>query len=207
VRFSAKELAHIEQSSTELGALSSDEKRLLMKYSMKMSINDELTIIELQNLEIILSKLCTKETIDQLETRIAPATVKKLRLQCEIKPSKQESIYTSEAETGLLASKIDRDYPVHFSQHHTDSTAFFSIEELAGAIMVSLNANHRLSDEIAEMKKRDYRSYQVIMDILHSWGLFEIDLHSDKELELLIESRELWGRKLRDLLGTRHGGN
>jgi len=202
--FSGKELAVLKEASDSLQLMSADEKRLLIQYSAKLTLGDILSSVEEKNLTAIILKLCHPELIKNLEKSISSNTIRKLQDFSKSVESITEVDYSSEARTGLLAVAIHEKYDVRYTAHNSDSTAFFSVEKQAGAVIISFNRDHVFFDNLEKLKMNDLQTYQSVLDLLHSWGLCETENQSSRERKVLTDTREMWGRKLRNIVGVRN---
>lgn len=205
MNLSARELAYLERASSELQILESDEQRLLTKYSMKLGIDDLLTSGERRNLEALLAKLASEDAVKKLESKVSQSVIEKLRLDSPSGVIDDVKIYDQEAQRGLLATAVEHEFPVRFVSDYLDSAAFFRVEERTNELIITLNTTHRFYDQLKIVSRAAPELHEFVLQILHAWGLQEIELHSDEERERIAESRELWGRKLRNIMRVRYG--
>lgn len=196
----SNEIMNLERAARNTNILSADELGILTQTSISLAAGDLLTPNIEATVLSILSKLSTSDSIGYLRDYADSELLDKLIEQTRgVAQAPVEYYLNREAEIGLLARSIPRTHNVNFTQHNGDSSAFFTVSELGNRIEVSFNRAHKFSELIKDVKERDSKSYQLLLDIFHAWAVFELDLHSNKDRERYQVARELWGRKLRDI--------
>ncbi|OQY37761.1 MAG: hypothetical protein B6229_07680 [Spirochaetaceae bacterium 4572_7] len=194
--FSHTQLAKLAETSLELQLLSQVDSLFLQSISTKMVLNDLLKHRETENFNKILAVLASASNYVKLEAFLDESTLIEL---LSYRSHSTEDVYTSivhnEVNTGLLATTVDEQKNITISSFAGETSSFFKVDEVAGALSVSLNRDHIFYEELDKYKNTG--AYDLILEMLSAWAIYEKDFHSEKETEVIKESREYWGKELR----------
>ncbi|MBN2839165.1 MAG: hypothetical protein JXM74_10465 [Fusobacteriaceae bacterium] len=197
--FTAKQIAQIADVSLEHSLLSQTDTQFLLKISSKLALGDLITTKEQNFLDQIIDILSIEERYNVLEQKLSEHTLSLFKKTISnTNEDKYNSIVKNEAKTGLLARSLENKKNISFSTFSEDTSVFFKYKEISGSMTLLINQDHIFYEKLMKYKNSD--AFDFILETLSAWIIYESDCHSNKEAEILKESREFWGKELRKRL-------
>lgn len=115
-----------------------------------------------------------------------------------------------------VAQGIERKFRARWVSASLDSTAFFSVDMLAGMLQVTFNMNHPVYDQLKavleppneeecddpeELRQKLYEASDTFKLLLFAWARYEDELTSRTERWNTLQTRMDWGRYAREFVG------
>ncbi|MFF9195907.1 ATP-binding protein [Streptomyces sp. NPDC014779] len=118
----------------------------------------------------------------------------------------------------MVEEALERDLRARWISSFQDTSAFFSIDLMAGMLQVIFNEKHPLHSQLMtvledvpedadadELRDRLNRAAETFKLLLFSWARMEDETYPDRERERIADARREWGRYARDFVDGKAG--
>lgn len=119
-----------------------------------------------------------------------------------------------EDATRLAATTIDTGLKFAFSQADLETSAFFSVKSMGGALIITLNTRHPAYEHLVaaletpegveltkeDLQERFLKAWRGLRLLLEAWARYEDEQPAGDHREAVQDARSDWGRVARDFL-------